>query len=64
MPKSRPEYWGPKLMRNIERDKAHQKMLREAGWNVLVVWECEIEKTPDIALRTITQSLALQRVKN
>lgn len=40
-PKSRAEYWGPKLDRNIERDAAHVAALEADGWKVLVVWECE-----------------------
>ena len=42
MPKSKPEYWIPKLKRNVERDTEHQKLLRFKGWKILVVWECEI----------------------
>ena len=41
MPKSRLEYWGPKLARNVERDATTLAALREAGWEPLVVWECE-----------------------
>ena len=41
MPKSKTEYWIPKLKRNVERDTEHQKSLRSKGWRILVVWECE-----------------------
>jgi DNA mismatch endonuclease, patch repair protein len=41
LPKSKPEYWGPKLERNRRRDKASVARLHELGWGVLVVWECE-----------------------
>lgn len=40
-PKSRLEYWGPKLKRNAERDLASIATLEADGWRVLVVWECE-----------------------
>lgn len=40
-PKSNIDYWGPKLSRNIKRDTENQKRLRELGWGVLVLWECE-----------------------
>ena len=43
-PKSNKDYWLPKLERNVERDKAHKQALENSGWNVLVVWECEIKK--------------------
>ena len=41
LPRSKPEYWGPKLARNRQRDQASIARLRELGWEVLVVWECE-----------------------
>ena len=41
LPKSRPEYWLPKLRRNKERDEEACANLGELGWEVLVVWECE-----------------------
>lgn len=42
MPKSRPEYWKPKLQGNRERDLRQQTELHHLGWRVLVVWECEL----------------------
>jgi DNA mismatch endonuclease (patch repair protein) len=41
IPKSRTEYWLPKLNRNRERDRRTIRQLRSLGWRVLVVWECE-----------------------
>jgi DNA mismatch endonuclease (patch repair protein) len=41
-PATRQEYWLPKFRRTVERDKRNQDKLRRAGWNVIVVWECEI----------------------
>jgi DNA mismatch endonuclease (patch repair protein) len=46
VPKSRLEYWRPKLARNQERDKANIQELRKLGWKVLILWECEIEDVP------------------
>lgn len=43
IPKSRTDYWIPKLQRNVERDKEHQSKLISLGWKVLVIWECEIK---------------------
>lgn len=40
-PRSNESYWQPKLEGNIRRDKDHLKQLRDLGWRVLVVWECE-----------------------
>ena len=41
LPKSRPDYWLPKLRRNQERDAAARAALETLGWSVLEVWECE-----------------------
>jgi DNA mismatch endonuclease (patch repair protein) len=40
-PKSNTDYWGPKIMRNRQRDEAVQTALAEKGWRSLVIWECE-----------------------
>jgi DNA mismatch endonuclease (patch repair protein) len=42
IPKSRIEYWGPKLERNRVRDAANLRHLKKLGFKVLVVWECEV----------------------
>lgn len=41
MPKSRLDYWQPKLQRNVARDATNNEALRNAGWGILVIWECE-----------------------
>ena len=43
MPKSNIEYWAPKIERNVQRDKEHAETLKEKGWQVIVVWECELK---------------------
>lgn len=48
LPRSKREYWGPKLERNRGRDEANLARLRDAGWDVLVVWECELRNTDQV----------------
>lgn len=43
MPKSRTEYWVPKLASNVERDKRNLRSLRKQGWKVLVIWDCQTQ---------------------
>jgi DNA mismatch endonuclease (patch repair protein) len=43
-PKARPEYWLPKLARNVARDDVARDELVRQGWDVLVVWECETKQ--------------------
>lgn len=40
-PRSNTGYWSDKLARNRERDAVHQRDLRDLGYTVLIVWECE-----------------------
>lgn len=42
MPKTHTEFWSAKLEGNRERDDRNVAALRAAGWDVLVVWECEL----------------------
>ena len=41
LPKSRPDFWIPKLNANRERDLAAQARLLDMGWQIMLVWECE-----------------------
>lgn len=43
-PKSNIEFWRDKITRNTIRDKKIYKELKSNGWNVLIVWECELKK--------------------
>lgn len=43
-PSSNEEYWHSKIRRNVERDKKNIAELRALGWNVIIVWECELKK--------------------
>lgn len=42
-PKSRLDFWEPKLAGNAARDKDKQAQLRAAGWTVIVFWECGLK---------------------
>lgn len=43
-PSSNQEYWKPKILGNVARDERNAELLREAGWKVIIVWECELKK--------------------
>jgi len=40
-PRTKLDFWSPKLRANVERDERVQARLRNMGWDVLIVWECE-----------------------
>lgn len=49
LPKSRLEFWLPKLEANRLRDLANQRTLESMGWGCLVVWECELGDRESLA---------------
>lgn len=51
LPKSRGEFWIPKLQANSERDQQNLKLLHEMGWETLTVWECELKDLDALADR-------------
>jgi DNA mismatch endonuclease (patch repair protein) len=49
-PKTNSDYWKAKIDRNVARDAVNIAALRNAGWNVLTVWECETKSADRPAL--------------
>lgn len=58
MPKSRQDYWGPKLEGNRARDLRKEAALAEAGWGVMTIWECELRDAASLEnrIRTFLES--------
>lgn len=42
-PKENAEYWRQKIDRNRVRDLQNESALRAAGWDILMIWECELK---------------------
>lgn len=51
IPKSRRPYWAPKLARNKQRDVQNLRKLRQLGWRVCVIWECETQALAGLSRR-------------
>ena len=45
MPKSNVEFWENKIRTNKARDEKNHRILRDTGWNVIVIWECQLKPT-------------------
>ena len=54
VPRSNAAYWKPKLERNRTRDAEHAKALESTGWQVLILWECELKDTELLRTRIVT----------
>lgn len=44
MPASNVDFWQEKFRKNVERDAVNAAKLEKLGWNLIVVWECELKK--------------------
>ena len=44
-PKTRTEFWLEKFDENVKNDQIKQEKLRELGWKVIVIWECELKRS-------------------
>lgn len=42
LPETNREFWVEKIGRNTKRDDNNISQLREKGWNIIIVWQCEI----------------------
>jgi DNA mismatch endonuclease, patch repair protein len=40
-PKTRTNFWNEKFRKNVERDALAVRQTKDAGWDSLIVWECE-----------------------
>jgi DNA mismatch endonuclease (patch repair protein) len=51
LPRSKLDYWQPKIGANRERDERKAQTLRGQGWRVLAVWQCELKDEAALAAR-------------
>ncbi len=43
LPESNREFWEKKINENKKRDKKNYQKLREKGWKVIIIWECQLK---------------------
>ncbi len=53
VPKVREDFWTGKFKNNVDRDERNRLQLLEAGWRVMVVWECEVENDDTVLDRIV-----------
>ncbi len=53
LPKSRLDFWAPKLNENRLRDANNRRALTRLGWGSLVVWECELRDPVKLIIKTL-----------
>lgn len=45
LPSTNLNYWQSKILKNIERDNRKNLELEELGWNIIIVWQCELKNS-------------------
>lgn len=58
-PKNNAEFWRKKIMSNVERDNRNYSELKEKGWSVVVICECELKDRRSETLSSVAKSLEL-----
>lgn len=61
LPEANHDWWAQKIGRNRRRDELTLDELRELGWRVLVVWECETKDTDVLDGKLATFMATTQR---
>lgn len=56
-PKTRTEYWNQKFECNIQNDLINQEKLRNLGWHVIILWECEIKESFEPLIESVENEL-------
>ena len=56
-PKTRTEFWLEKFDKNVKNDQIKQEKLRELGWKVIVIWECELKRSFQETLDKVEKEL-------
>lgn len=56
-PKTRTEFWQAKFDRNVANDRLHKEQLEAAGWNVITLWECDINSRFDETMEKVVETL-------
>ena len=59
LPKTNEEFWQEKITRNQQRDQEALRQLKEKGWNVITIWECELKNKDkrEVTLSSLTHKL-------
>ncbi|WP_270525134.1 very short patch repair endonuclease [Longibaculum muris] len=56
-PKTRKEYWIPKIEKNVDNDIKHYQQLEELDYRVIVVWECEINEIFEYRMEQLIEEI-------
>ena len=52
-PSSNKSFWQKKFCNNIDRDRRNEMLLKDLGWKVLILWECELDNENDVSKKLL-----------
>ncbi len=58
MPSTRPEFWASKFDANVRRDHLQLRQLRDLGWHVITVWECNLRADHERVIENLASTLS------
>ena len=58
IPKKNHTFWKQKLERNIERDREVILELKKRGWDVIIIWECDIKSNFELVMAKVEAQLS------
>lgn len=61
-PKTRTEFWLEKFDKNVKNDQIKQEKLRNLGWKVIVIWECELKRNFQETMDKVEKELARKTI--
>ena len=63
-PKNNAEFWKNKITGNVERDLYQRHTLQAMGWNVIVIWECDINHRFDDTMNNVVGQLKINDIND
>lgn len=58
LPGTRRDFWQQKIAANKERDANNVRLLTEAGWRVMIVWECALKGRTKVPVEAVIPRIA------
>lgn len=62
LPRTRKEYWTPKIASNKARDEKNAVELRSMGWSLFEIWECHLRAEHQATLESVKAFLGAPRI--
>ena len=56
-PQNNADFWKKKITDNIARDQTKHNLLRDQGWHVIIIWECELKKDSNLRLERLVSEI-------